>query len=115
MRPRLFATLPLALGIWVPGRAGNLIFAIDGATNMLVSTLGVGQFPTGVTVVPRTNHVYTSNQYDNTSSVVDGTAFRLLGSLHVGLLPTDAEANIRTGHVFVSNQDGATVTVIQDG
>ena len=95
-------------------RAGREGF-IDGATNMLVSTLGVGQFPTGVTVVPGTNHVYTSNQHDNAVSVVDGTAFRLLGSFGVGLFPTDTEANVRTGHVFVSNQDDATVTVIQDG
>ena len=71
--------------------------------------------PTGVGVVPRTNHVYTANQLDGTVSVVDGTAFRLLGAIRVGTSPTDVEANAHTGRVFVSNQDSATVSVIQDG
>jgi DNA-binding beta-propeller fold protein YncE len=74
----------------------------------------VGTYPTGITVLPLTNHVFTADQLSSTSSVVDGTGFRLLGHLNVQLSPTDAEANIFTGHVFVSNQDSATVTVIDD-
>jgi DNA-binding beta-propeller fold protein YncE len=43
---------------------------INGRTNAVTGTIGVGSHPEGVAVSPRTGEIYVTNHGDNTVSVI---------------------------------------------
>jgi YVTN family beta-propeller protein len=93
-----------------PGRVG----VIDTATNMMTSTITVGNGATGIAINPDGKSVYISNRTDNTISVIDTET-----DLVTGTIPVNAEANPRGLAVhpnglwlYVNNFDTDSVSVI---
>jgi YVTN family beta-propeller protein len=64
------ATNPRLNTIYVANWFSNSVSVIDGRTNTVLATVGVGNLPQGVAVNTRTNAVYVANQDSNTVSVL---------------------------------------------
>ncbi len=56
--------------IYVANVGSNNVSVIDGATNAVVATVSVGDFPKAVGANPNTNRIYVTNDNDNTVSVI---------------------------------------------
>jgi YVTN family beta-propeller protein len=72
-------SLPTGVGVnsstnrvYVANYGDNTVSVIDGSTNAVVATVGVGTSPIGVGVNSSTNRVYVANNGDNTVSVIAG-------------------------------------------
>ena len=61
---------PATNTVYVANDGGNSVSVIDGATNTVTATIGVGSGPAGVGVDPATHAVYVANVNDNTVSVI---------------------------------------------
>ena len=72
MRPRLFAILPLALGMAIVVSAPAAAFD-PVARPHVIATVDVGDGPSGIGVNPLTNRAYVADFRANTVSVIDGS------------------------------------------
>jgi YVTN family beta-propeller protein len=91
----------------------NTVQVIDGATNSVIKTTGVGAAPTGVGVNPRTNTIYVANRDLTTVSVIDGATNTVTATVGVGSSPIAVGANPSTNRIYVTNDHSSTVSVIQ--
>jgi len=65
----------------------SAVSVIDSASNTLVATIPVGQFPNGVAITPDGNHAYVANQGDRTASVIDTARNKVVATIPVGTGP----------------------------
>jgi YVTN family beta-propeller protein len=56
--------------IYVGGEEGDCVIAIDGATNSVITTIGVGNSPTAFTYIPQQNRIYVANYSSSSISVI---------------------------------------------
>ena len=56
---------------YVANSGANTVSVIDTATNTVLVTIPVGQFPSGVAVTPDGKRAYVANQNTNNVSVID--------------------------------------------
>ena len=82
------------------------------ATNGVIKTVTVGQFPQGVAVTPDGARVYVANQGDGTVSVIETASNIVTATVTVGLGPEGIAVTPDGAHVYVGNFLGNTVSVI---
>ena len=102
---------------------------IDTATNMVIATILVGSFPTGVAVIPDGRKVYIANQSSANVSVIDTATDTVTATIPVGSVPTGVavtpgqlpiigrrvgqdDDGTRRIKVYVANVDSNTVSAI---
>ena len=98
--------------IYVSNGGANTLSVIDGTTNDLIKTIGVGLAPQLVDFDQTTNRIYVANQGDGTVSVIDGFTNSVIDTVPVGVAPIEPVVNPNTGLVYVTNQGDGTVSVI---
>lgn len=84
---------------------------IDLATNAVVATVPVGEYPQGVVVNPAGTAVYVANSDSNEVTVID-TATRATTTIPVGDNPVGIAVHPDGTQIYVANTDENTVSVI---
>lgn len=77
----------------------SAVSVIDTASNTVVATIPVGQYPDGVAITPDGNHAYVANQADGTVSVIDTVRNKVVATIPVGAGPVGLAISDRT-HPF---------------
>jgi YVTN family beta-propeller protein len=90
----------------------NTVSVINGRTNQVTATIGVGGYPWQVAVNPLTNTAFVANSDDNTVSVINGRTNTVTATIGVGNTPYGMAVNPATGRLYVTNGGDATVSVI---
>jgi YVTN family beta-propeller protein len=112
------AVNPITNRIYVGNYGGSTVSVIDGGTNHVVTSIGVGQAPVGVAVNASTNRVYVANFGSNSVSVIDGSNNTVMATVAVGTQPYGLGVNPATNRVYVTggapNDTNGTVSVIND-
>lgn len=88
------------------------LFAVNGASNSIVSTLPGLDGPVAVDVDSGTNTIYIANVNTNKVSVVSGTSNALVATIPVGASPSAVAVDQTTHTVYVANSKDGTVSVI---
>ena len=85
---------------------------IAAGSEPLVTTIPLGNTPSGVAVNPLTNRVYVGIAGENSVAVIDGTTDAVVATIPVGAYPEGLAVNTATNHIYVNNYDADSVTVI---
>src|SRR5438445_13565499 len=113
LSPVVWARAPQA---YITNLNDNTVSVIDTASNTVMATVPVGNFPNGVAVTPDGAHVYVGNQGDGlvpgTVSVIDTATNKLTATVMVGLFPFGVAVTPDGAHVYVGNLCSTTVSVI---
>jgi YVTN family beta-propeller protein len=86
------------------------VSVIDGATNTVTTTIGVGNAPVAVGVDPATNTAYVTNENDRSVSVIDGATNTVTTTIGVSRAPVAVGVDPATSTAYVAN--GNSVSVI---
>ncbi len=101
-------------GVWVANSLDATVSRVDPVTDR-VTTIEVGEGPSGVAVAPDGSSVWVSNELSGTFSRIDPAAGRVFETGTVGGLPQGIAGNGRTAYVAVrgssSAHRGGTLTV----
>ena len=87
-------------------------FLPDAFSQRVIATIAVGQRPIYVAADEKTNHIYVSNQAEDTVSVIDGATNRVLATLNVGRDPNGIAVNSETNTIYVANLTSGTLSII---
>ncbi|MHB8329259.1 MAG: YncE family protein, partial [Acidimicrobiales bacterium] len=90
----------------------NTVSVIDGSTNAVTATVGVGRHPQAVAVDPAGDTAYVTNSDDNTVSVIDGSTNSVTATVDVGGNPEGLTVDPGTDTVYVTSNADNTVSVI---
>jgi YVTN family beta-propeller protein len=92
----------------------NNVSVIDTATNTVVATVPVGDFPTGAAVTPDGKHVYVVNFFSppNNVSVIDTATNTVVATVPVGNFPEGVAVAPDGKHAYVTNNESCSVSVI---
>jgi YVTN family beta-propeller protein len=110
-----------ARGEALPARAAYVANYDDGTvsvvsldTRQVVATIGVGQSPQAVAVVPNGSRVYVTNWQSNSVSVIDTTSGTVVATITdgVGTAPNGLAISRDGSRVYVANDQSATISVI---
>jgi YVTN family beta-propeller protein len=88
------------------------ISVLDESTNLITTSVPVGQHPAGVAVDTSANVIYVSNLTDNTVSIIDGTTNTVIATVPVGLAPKVITVDPATHTAYVVDDSSNTVSVI---
>jgi YVTN family beta-propeller protein len=110
---------PATNRVYVANYLTNSVSVLDGATNTVISNVGVGANPIGLEVNPATNRIYVSSLTSSSVSVIDGATNIVIANIGVGQFPNGIAINPNTNFIYVVNVigsvsiiDGATNTVL---
>jgi YVTN family beta-propeller protein len=103
---------PTTNRIYVSNSFESSLSVIDGVTNNVVDTIGIGFFPDQVAVNPMTNRIYVANTHGDSISVIDGTSGTVLTTIPVGVGPEDITVDATRNRIYNTNGADGTVTVI---
>lgn len=98
--------------VYVSSNSINSLQAIDGATDVVVTSVRVGTYPDAVAVDQESNSVYVANLLNNTVSVVNANVSAVIATLKVGSLPGDEAFDQSLGVVLVTNGGDNSVSII---
>ena len=70
--------------VYVANQTDNTVSVINGNTNRVTATIGVGDQPEAVAVDPTNDMVYVANYVDDTVSVIDGSSNTVVATIAVG-------------------------------
>lgn len=98
--------------VYVVNSGSNTVSVMDVASNTVVATIAVGNFPTAIAVDNTHNRAYVANTGANTLSVIDSTSNQTLTTVATGNNPVGVAVNPLTRRVYVSNSASNTVSVI---
>jgi YVTN family beta-propeller protein len=110
---------PAALGTrqspyaYITNSGDNLVAVIDTFTAAVITTVRVGNEPTGVAVNPAGTRVYVTNSGDSTVSVIDTSNHTVIAVVPVGGTPNAVAVNATGTRAYVSNTTGNSVSVIE--
>lgn len=94
------------------GAPNGTFFAVNGASNSVVSTLPGLSRPAAVAVDTGTNTVYVANAGSNTVSVISGASNAIVATISVGRSPSAVAVDETTHKVYVGNAEDGSVSVI---
>lgn len=97
---------------YITNRNSDTVSVIDTATNTVVATVGVGDYPHAVAVNPAGTRVYVANTNANTVSVIETASNTLVATVGVGATPYGIAVNPTGTHVYVANAGDDNVSVI---
>ena len=98
--------------IYVANTAGNSITAIDGPSNTVLATIGVGVAPTSLTVSPDGNTLYVTNSGSNTITAMSTLSGAIIANIGVGARPQSVAVNPAGSRLYVANTSSNNVTVL---
>jgi YVTN family beta-propeller protein len=98
--------------VYVANQFTDLLHVIDGGTNTVVTSVGVGATPLGIAVNETTNRIYVVNRNGDSVSVINGATNTVVTTITVGNNPHGAAVNELTNRVYVTNTDDSTVSMI---
>jgi YVTN family beta-propeller protein len=104
--------------VYVSNPGADTVSVIDGATNSVIATIGVGEGASGLSVNPTTNRVFVANYDDGSVSVIDGATNDVITSVPMEGEPDGVAVNPDTNLVYVDSFnyvwviDGASNTVV---
>ena len=104
--------------IYMADEINNMISVVDGATNILITSVNTNGDSTqcGASVMavnPTTNRVYiTSQKYNDNLFVVDGETNTMIDKLATGSIPNGIAINPNTNMIYVANPQNNTISVI---
>lgn len=97
---------------YVPISSGNTVMVFDVPTELLVTTINVGQAPFAATVSPNGQFVYVSNSNSNSVSVINPATNTVVASVPVGPIPGGFAITPDSSTVYVSTHGSNSVSVI---
>jgi YVTN family beta-propeller protein len=100
--------------VYVANTASNNVDVISAATNAIVATINVGDYPNGVAYDSGKGEIFVVNDYDWDVSVINDTANTVVTTINVGIYPFGVVYDRAKGEIFVANEDSNTVSVIND-
>jgi YVTN family beta-propeller protein len=87
---------------------------IDGATNRVITTITVGDWPRALCYKPTNNKAYCANESSDNVTVIDGATNGMDTTSPVGNGPTDFCHNPAQNRVYVANNRDASISVLHD-
>ncbi|MBS0628471.1 MAG: beta-propeller fold lactonase family protein [Verrucomicrobia bacterium] len=101
---------------YVTNTSDGTVSVIDTDTNIVVTTIVVGNSPQAVAISPNGNYAYVTNYNDNSVSVIDTQTYNVINTI------TDSSFNNPLGIAFtpngtrayVANNGTTTTSVISD-
>ena len=96
--PDQIAVDPATDTIYVANDGNNTVSVIDGSTNTVTTTVGVGSGPRGIAVDPVTDSVYVVNAGTRTMSVIDGGTKAVIATIGLGFFPGSVAGQSSHGH-----------------
>ena len=106
----VIAVVPTPSGLAAPPVQVRSVAATS--TLAVITTMGVGGFPTGVAVNDGDDTVYVTNLFVNSVSVINGRTRTVDDTITVGDSPWGMAVNDGDDTVYVANSGGRTVSVI---
>lgn len=105
---------PLSTGYaYIANSISNSVSVINTATNLVVSTIPVGQNPTGLSVSPDGKAVYVANQRSNSISVISTATNMVTATITTtGQSPTTIAVSPDGKYLYVVNLNSNSVSVI---
>jgi YVTN family beta-propeller protein len=85
---------------------------IDGATNQVIATIPVGDYPRALVWNSTNNKVYCANYYSDNVSVIDGATNQVIATIPVGDYPRALVWNSTNNKVYCANYYSDNVSVI---
>jgi YVTN family beta-propeller protein len=102
--------VPLLLGLLV---TLSIVTSVVNAASV-VTSVSVGNGPTGLGVNVQSNDIYVANTKGNTVTVINGRYNTIESTIPVGSAPTAAGVNPMTSKAYITNVFSNTVTMIFD-
>jgi YVTN family beta-propeller protein len=99
--------------VYVTDNVANTVSVIDTASNAVVITIPVGQFPEGVTIRPDGAFAYVANARSNTVSVISTINNRVVATVPVGSVPRSIAFRPDGMFAYVSNFGSDSISVIR--
>src|SRR5439155_1628016 len=109
LSPAVWAGAPHA---YITNINDGTVSVIDTASNTVMATAPVGNFPNGVAVTPDGARVYVANVVDSTVSVIDTPSNTVTATVTVGLNPEGIAVTPDGTRVYVANFNANTISVI---
>lgn len=78
----------------------------------MVTTISVGDKPTGVAINEKTNRIYVCSETDGKLIVIDGDTNMEIDTIIVGTTPESVAVNETTNRIYVTNKGTEDVTII---
>ena len=106
LNPDAIAVSPVTGEVYVGNGGGwhqaSTLTVLDGRTNKIVTTIGVGGLGEAQVAVSRTGTVYIANNYTNTMDVISGQTNQVINTIQLGPYPGDTAFAIsqRTGNAY---------------
>ncbi len=88
------------------------VSVINGRTNVIDTTIPVGNGGHGINVHKRKNLIYVANKDDGTLSVINGEDNTVVDTITLGGVPLEIGVNFVTDKVYVTNVTASSVSVI---
>lgn len=93
--------------------AGGVLSVVNGLSDEIVATIGVGHGTFGVDVNTVTNTIYVANSGENTVSVIDGSSNRVVSNISgVGGGPNGVAVDPHTNMIYVTGLYSRSLTAI---
>ena len=87
---------------------------IDGATNQVIATIPVGDYPRALVWNSTNNKVYCANERSDNVSVIDGVTNQVITTIPVGSVPLAFAWNSIENRTYVANYGSSSISVIRD-
>jgi len=101
---------PTAHEVFACDAGSSQVYVLDGKTNHLVRTEGVGSLPVAATYDPANDRILIVNNGSNSVTEIDGTTGLVIGSASVGIGPTSATYDSAKCAVYVANPGSDNLT-----
>jgi len=88
------------------------VSVIDGATNSVVQTIGMGRGPEYTALDANAHRLYVSNEIEHSIAVVDTMAGTVVANIEVGEAPIGVTVDPDTHTLYVANLVGSSVSVV---
>jgi YVTN family beta-propeller protein len=98
--------------VYVAAPTTDELLVLDAATNALLATVPVGDFPQGVAASPLGDRVFVANYLDGTVSVIDTASNAVTNLAGVGNGPQELAASADGSRVYVTLKGDGDVAVI---
>lgn len=87
----------------------NKLIVIDGGTNSVTTSVGLGAQPFALRVNPKTNRIYVVNSTDKSISVVDGLTNTVAVTLPLTFFPGEIELDSDFNRIYLPSNQGVMV------
>ena len=97
---------------YLPPPWPNNVSVINGATNSVISIIGVGLYPEAIASDPSNNYIFVCNSVSNNVSVINGATNSVISSISVGSWPTGMAYDCANNYLYVANSGSNSISII---